>query len=114
LLYDTKDPDKLSLGANAAGQPTYDLSRNHQGTALVGDPRNDVHLPISQLHVAFLRFHNSLVEWVREQDITEEEVFDEARRLATWHYQWIVAHEFLQLTVGQELRAPFKTLTLSS
>ena len=29
-----------------------------QGVALVGDPRNDVHLLISQLHVAFLRFHN--------------------------------------------------------
>ena len=41
FLYDTEDPDKLLLGANAAGQPTYDLPRNHQGTALVGDPRND-------------------------------------------------------------------------
>lgn len=103
FLYDTKDPEKLLLGANAAGQPAYDLPRNHQGTALVGDPRNDVHLAISQLHVAFLRFHNRLVEWVREQGIPEVEVFDEARRLATWHYEWIVAHEFLHLTVGEEL-----------
>jgi len=103
FLYDTEDPDKLLLGANAAGQPAYDLPRNHQGMVLVGDPRNDVHLPISQLHVAFLRFHNRLVEWVREQGIPEEKVFDEARRLATWHYEWIVAHEFLQLTVGEEL-----------
>src|SRR5215213_3243515 len=58
FLYDREDPDKLLLGPN-------DLPRNHQGTALVGDPRNDVHLLISQLHGAFLRFHNRAVDWLR-------------------------------------------------
>jgi hypothetical protein len=43
FLYDADDADKLLLGVNAAGEPD-DLPRNRQGVALVGDPRNDVHL----------------------------------------------------------------------
>jgi Animal haem peroxidase len=30
-------------------------------------------------------------------------VFGEARRLVTWHYQWIIVHEFLPLIVGPSL-----------
>jgi hypothetical protein len=43
FLYDADDADKLLLGVNAAGEPD-DLPRNRQGVALIGDPRNDVHL----------------------------------------------------------------------
>lgn len=103
FLYDADDPDKLLLGINEAGGPTEDLPRNYQGKALVGDPRNDVHLPISQLHLAFLKFHNRVVDWVRGRGTPDDDVFDEARRLVRWHYGWIVAHEFLELTVGEEL-----------
>jgi hypothetical protein len=31
------------------------------------------------------------------------EIFAEAQRLVRWHYQWIILHEFLPLTVGQNL-----------
>ena len=103
FLYDKDDPEKLLLGANAAGEPADDLPRNHQGTALVGDPRNDVHLLISQLHVAFLKFHNRVVERLRREGTPGGSVFDEARRLVRWHYEWVVVHEFLPLTVGEEL-----------
>lgn len=94
FLYDREDPDKLLLDAD-------DLPRNHQGTALVGDPRNDVHLLISQLHLAFLRFHNRTVDWLREEGVPE--AFEEARRLVRWHYEWVVVHEFLPLSVGEEV-----------
>jgi len=57
FLHDANDADKLLLGMKAAGEPD-DLPRNHQGVALLEDPRNDVHLLISQLHLVFLRFHN--------------------------------------------------------
>ena len=30
-------------------------------------------------------------------------VFESARRLARWHYQWIVIHEFLPAIVGQAM-----------
>lgn len=66
FLYDAEDPDKLLLGTNPAGE-LHDLPRrNSQGRALVGDPRNDVHRIISQMHLAFLKFHNRVVDWLRE------------------------------------------------
>ncbi len=33
----------------------------------------------------------------------KENVFSEAQRLVRWHYQWIVIHEFLPLSVGEDL-----------
>ena len=102
FLYDAEDPDKLLLGLNAAGEP-HDLPRNSQGRALIGDPRNDVHLIISQMHLAFLKFHNRVVDWLRERETPDDEVFEGARRLVRWHYEWIVAHEFLPLSVGEKL-----------
>jgi Animal haem peroxidase len=101
-LYDLDDLDCLLLGLNDAGEPN-DLPRNRQGRALIGDPRNDVHLIISQLHVAFLKFHNAVVARLRQQHFPPAGVFDEARRLVRWHYQWIVVNEFLPLTVGDAL-----------
>jgi Animal haem peroxidase len=101
-LYDLDDLDKFLLGMNDKGKPD-DLPRNRQGRALVGDPRNDVHLFISQLHLAFLKFHNRVVDVLREQGVRSSDVFNQARRLVRWHYQWIVVHEFLPLSVGETL-----------
>jgi hypothetical protein len=101
-LYDLNDLDKFLLGINDAGE-LNDLPRNRQGRALVGDPRNDVHLIISQLHLAFLKFHNRVVDLLREQETPAGDLFKEARRLVRWHYQWIVAHEFLPLSIGDAL-----------
>lgn len=101
-LYDLDDPDLFLLGVNDAGEPN-DLPRNSQGRALIGDARDDVHLIISQLHLAFLRFHNAVVAYLRAQGMPTDSVFEEARRLVRWHYQWIVINEFLPLTVGDEL-----------
>lgn len=101
-LYDMQDFDKFLIGINDSGA-LDDLPRNRQGRALVADPRNDVHLIISQLHLAFLKFHNHVVDWLREQGVPASDVFSEARTLVRWHYQWIVTHEFLPLSVGDAL-----------
>jgi hypothetical protein len=103
-LYDRDDPAKLLLGINDAGQAD-DLPRNAQGVALIGDPRNDVHLFVAQFHVAMIKFHNGLVDWLRAEGVPEAAIFGEAQRLARWHYQWIVLQEFLPRLVGQELMA---------
>ena len=103
-FFDLRDPDKFLIGINDAGQPS-DVLRNAQGQALIADSRNDVHMIISQLHLAFLKFHNRIVDALRAQAAPGETLFDEARRVATWHYQWIVVHEFLPLTVGEDLVA---------
>lgn len=99
-LYDKGDPARLLLGPGGR-----DVPRNQEGIALVGDPRNDVHLFMAQMQVAFLALHNRLVERMREDATPEEAVFEEARRAATWHYQWIVLREFLPGLIGRETTA---------
>jgi Animal haem peroxidase len=101
-LYQRDDTAKLLVGRNDAGEPA-DLPRNPEGIALVGDPRNDVHLFVAQLHVAMLKLHNLLVDRLREDGVADEDLFEEARRAATWHYQWIVLHDFIPRLVGAEL-----------
>lgn len=101
-MFDREDTDTFLIGNTAEGAPN-DIPRNQQGTALIGDPRNDVHVPIAQLHLAFLRFHNRIVAWLREQGTPPQDVFSEAQRLTRWHYQWIVLHEFLPLTTSETL-----------
>lgn len=101
-LYDMNDADRFLLGINDVGLPN-DLPRNAQGRALIGDPRNDVHLIISQLHVAFLKFHNAVVEHLRSEGVPGDDVFIEAVRMVRWHYQWIVVHQFLPLHAGEAL-----------
>jgi Animal haem peroxidase len=94
-LYAAGDPALLLLAPSGS-----DVPRNHEGTALVGDARNDTHLFMSQMVVAFIRLHNRLVERLRDDGVGEEDVFDEARRAATWHYQHVILREFLPGLIG--------------
>jgi len=58
-----------------------------EGIALIGDPRNDSHLFVSQLHLAMLRLHNLAVDHLRGKGVPEGSIFDEARRILSWTYQ---------------------------
>ena len=82
-----------------------DLPRTPSGTAILGDPRNDEHIILAGLHAAFLLFHNNAVDYVagNNRRLGPEEIYREARRLTTWHYQWMVLHEFLPLFIGRTL-----------
>jgi len=94
FLYMRDDPAKLLLG------PAHDHPRNPEGLALVGDPRNDVHLFVARLHTAFARTHNLIVDRLREDGIAEADCFEEARRATTWHYQWILLEDYLPRIAG--------------
>ena len=82
-----------------------DLPRNAQGRALIGDPRNDETAIIAQLHLLFIHFHNVVVDRLRGEGKVRkpDAIFDAAQRLVRWHYQWIVAHEFLPAVVGEAM-----------
>jgi Animal haem peroxidase len=99
-LYDPEDHIKLKV---ESGGIFEDLPRRADGGAIVGDPRNDENLIIAGLHCGFLLFHNRAVDYVRGKGHLKEpvSVFAEARRLTTWHYHWLVLHEFLPQLVGQ-------------
>jgi hypothetical protein len=56
--------------------------------ALIGDPRNDQNLMISQLHLAFLRAHNAIVK--------KGHTLEEARTLLRQHYHWIIINDYLK------------------
>lgn len=73
-----------------------DLPRNPQGFAQAGDHRNDENLLVAQTHLAFLKFHNKVVDVLAGQPSPPPDLFFEARRIVTWHYQWIVLHDFLE------------------
>ena len=82
-----------------------DLPRTADGTAILGDPRNDEHVILAGLHAAFLMFHNEAVDYVaaRNRRWSTDEIFREAQRLVRWHYQWMIVHEFLPQVIGQSL-----------
>lgn len=112
-LYDNTSPGtKLLVGAT-------DLARSAQGTALIGDPRNDENMLVSQLQFAFLKCHNAIVDGLvagtfndvfgapaKTNTTTEDlenSVFLAAQQLFRWHYQWMIVHEFLPLICGSDI-----------
>jgi Animal haem peroxidase len=98
FLYQRDDPAKFLLGSGEA-----DVQRNADGIAIIGDPRNDSHMLISQLHLAMLKAHNMFVDVARLGGTPADGVFEAAARNLRWHHQWIILHEFLPGLVGQEL-----------
>jgi len=92
-------------------KPRYDLPRLpcdqvNNCTAILGDSRNDEHVILAQFHLAMLRFHNAVIDHLRADPAnagqSAEQIFQLAQRQVRWHYQWIILHEFLPLTIGQE------------
>ncbi|WP_210439620.1 peroxidase family protein [Nocardioides xinjiangensis] len=107
-FYDPADPDKLLVTPNVHGVP--DVPRGGDGRAIIPEGRNDENLILVQLHQAVARFHNRLVDHARAQGIRREWVFETARRLTRWHYQWAVTHDFLPRFVGDALVGPNGTV----
>jgi Animal haem peroxidase len=99
-LYDPQHPIKLLV---ESGGQFEDVPRRADHSAIIGDPRNDSNLIISGLHAAFLRFHNQAVDAVSVSGAEPIDTFHEARRLTTWHYQWLVVNRVLPNFVGQPL-----------
>lgn len=60
--------------------------------AIIGDPRNDENVIVSQLQGLFLRFHNRLADKYGD--------FETAQRAVRWHYQWVVLNDFLPTIVA--------------
>jgi len=88
LLVDKVYRDPTGRGLPPTKDIYNDLPRDDKGRALIGDPRDDENVVLAQLHLAFLRAHNALVDRGLR--------FGEARRLLRQHYQWIVLDDFLE------------------
>lgn len=57
---DRKSSAKLLIGRGEA-EDEEDLPRNADEIALIGDPRNDENIIVSQLQLAFIKLHNQVV-----------------------------------------------------
>jgi hypothetical protein len=95
FLYRRNDPAKLLASPDEA-----DLLRNAEGTAIIGDARNDSHLFMSQMHLAFVRAHNAFVDRARAARTPDGSVFEAAARELRWNYQSVVLQEFLPALIG--------------
>lgn len=101
-----------------------DLARTNNGTALIGDPRNDENSIVSQIQANFIALHNILMTEALNDKATYEEikgcahmgmsandwaefvperhmVFEEVRRFMRFHYQCAVWEELLPAFVDQ-------------
>ncbi len=99
-LYDQSKPGHLLISADG-----NDVQRNAQGRAIIGDPRNDENILVSQLQLLFIKFHNKVYETEFADMPHGRARFEAAQTFVRWHYQWLVMNEFLPRTVGTHLAA---------
>ena len=98
FLFQRDDPAKFLLGDDG-----HDVCRNNEGIAIIGDPRNDSHMVMAQMHLAMLKAHNAFVDDARARRVSDRAVFDTAARELRWHYQAAILDEFLPSLVGEGL-----------
>jgi len=83
-----------------AAKEGFDLPRGAGSTvvekrkAIIPDPRNDENLAVAQTHLAFIRFHNRVVDTL-PGSVPAAARFERARKLVTKHYQWVLRTDFL-------------------
>jgi Animal haem peroxidase len=103
-IYDTDQRSFLfgtPLSLGSAG--VHDLQRNGAGIALIGDPRNDENVIVSQLHGLMLRFHNHLAAKHPKSE------FADVQEMVRFHYQYIVVNDFLARIVSADVLSALKT-----
>lgn len=97
-------PARLLVESNING--VEDLPRTSQGIAIIGDPRNDENIIVSQLQLALLKVHNKLAAEVEgDGNVAPEQRFEETQSRVRWTYQQVVVHDYLERLVGADLVA---------
>jgi Animal haem peroxidase len=107
-LYES-DGVRMLLGKKLTGNDhdsnTRGLQRNSPSSgakrALIGDPRNDENVIVSQLQSNMIRFHNRMAHVMSRGGI--QVTFEQVQQEVRWHYQWVVLHDFLPTIVGQDM-----------
>jgi Animal haem peroxidase len=95
----------LKMGTTAAAdgiaaKDGFDLPRGLGATtaakrkAVIPDPRNDENLAVAQTHLAFIRFHNRVVDTL-PSSVAAAQRFATARETVTNHFQWLLRTDFL-------------------
>ena len=69
--------------------------------AVIGDPRNDENVIVSELQGMMYRFHNAIADKLAAT--FGGTTFAEVQREVRWHYQLVVLRDFLPKIVGEEV-----------
>jgi Animal haem peroxidase len=100
-LYQQSDRAKLRI---ESGGLFEDVPRNTNGSAIIGDPRNDENIIIAGLHAAFILFHNNMADLARAERLVDpgntNAVFTFARNETRWHYHSMILSQFLPQVIG--------------
>ena len=108
-LYAKPTRTKFLLGSNRGvpGMDRPDLLRTAEGTALIGDKRNDENKIVAQIQALFLKFHNKVFDLIAPRFGAGEgdTQFGEAQRIVRWTYQWLVLHDFLPRVCDRDIVA---------
>lgn len=95
------DGRKLRMGKTVAAgtgrlaaHDGFDLPRRPADKhANIPDFRNDENLAVAQTHLAFIRFHNRVIDDLAAVPAAKR--FARARRVVVKHYQWMIRHDYL-------------------
>ena len=92
---------KPLTGAPEVNDRAKDLQRNSQdpARALIGDPRNDENVIVSQLQGLWHRFHNKIAK------ANPSWQFSQLQQEVRFHYQWILLHDFLPTIIDKDVLA---------
>jgi Animal haem peroxidase len=92
-LYDS-DGIHFLVPTNVNG--VVDLPRNPDGSAIIVEHRNDENQITSQLHIAFLLFHNAVADALGTG-------FSKTQSVVIQYYQWAILHDFMPTLFGQSV-----------
>ena len=84
-----------------------DLLRNPLGRAIIGDKRNDENSIVSQIQLAFIKYHNAVVDKLKtvssEKWNVPNDLFNSARNEVRWAYQKLIIEDFLPRIVSSDV-----------
>lgn len=88
----------------------FDLPRSGLGSTkaarrepVIPDLRNDENLAVAQTHLAFIRFHNRVVDELTVRGVSGALLFERARAEVVRHYQWILRTDLLPRIVDPRI-----------
>jgi hypothetical protein len=90
------NPNAHDLPRSQPTDPAKPEDINNARRAIIGDPRNDENVIVSQLQGLFHRFHNNLMA---EDTGPASSRFHRVQQEVRFHYQWMLVNDFLPTIV---------------
>jgi len=107
---DATNPNPPNSSSTNTNRDGFDLPRVGTGptkaaqrAALIPDARNDENLAVAQTHVAFIHFHNRVVDTLATQGVPGVLLFNQAQGEVVRHYQWMLRTDHLPRIINPDL-----------